>query len=261
MEDLGKSTSDDFLFTPIGNDIQFPNIFQKEIMKLLEKWGLQNLELFKFRFNIAFDVKHIDAFLKGFLSSTEVLSVCQGLQATIRNKENQEVSKIKAERLSTSAVNMDILDVMYDKEIVSKSSGRIKQDWEEYYEGILLPDKLKSSLVKEEDENFTVWSHDTRREFLFRIFSHIVIGGSLCQYEDYVQEYVNITKAFYKDLVTATKDEDSKQIYIRSLVYEIKELNGHPLFKDFNPQNFLYLSIDPYQRTVSLLYNKWENFW
>ena len=44
-----------FVFTPINDISSYSNIFQKENMKLLEKWGLKDMECIKFRFNINFN--------------------------------------------------------------------------------------------------------------------------------------------------------------------------------------------------------------
>merc|ERR1719506_1840235 len=46
-----------------------------------------------------------------------------------------------------------------------------------------------------------------RKEFLFRIFSHLIFGGASNQYEDHVEEYFNVTKAVYKDLLTVRRND------------------------------------------------------
>ncbi len=63
-----------------------------------------------------------------------------------------------------------------------------------------MSDHLKQSILCEESEYYTVYPEEMRNEFLFHVFQRIVIGGSLCQYEDYINEYLKVTKAIYKGI-------------------------------------------------------------
>ena len=53
----------------------------------------------------------------------------------------------------------------------------------------------------EDSDNFECYNDNERAEFLFRLFSHLVLGGSVCQYEDFIKPYIDVTKALYKDLI------------------------------------------------------------
>lgn len=240
----------------------YPNIFNKENIKLMEKWGLTHMEMVKFRFNINFNLTSQSEFIVDLFNSATVRNACPGLNGVVLFTDASKVENVKFSKLSTSSVSLDILDPLYDSKIVNRETGYIKKDFEENYEGIQLCDKLKGALVNPDDENFCIFNEKVRNEFLFKIFQHIAVGGSLCQYEDYIGDYLNLTKCFYKDLVAATKDQNTNQIVIRSYAYQILELNNKKLFKNpYNPQNFMYISVDPYQKTVSVWYNKWEEFW
>ena len=57
-------------------------------------------------------------------------------------------------------------------------------------------------ILLEDSDNFECYSDAERSEVLFRLFSFFVIGGPICQYEDNVQPYLDITKSLYKDLIT-----------------------------------------------------------
>lgn len=80
--------------------------------------------------------------------------------------------------------------------------GYILKDFEQKADDILIPDKLKEALVMEESEYYPAFSDECRNEFLFHVFKRIVLGGSLCQWEDYVTEYFRMTKLFYKGNIT-----------------------------------------------------------
>lgn len=56
-------------------------------------------------------------------------------------------------------------------------------------------------LLDEESEEYSLYSEDERNEFVFRIFQMFVLGGTLCQFEDALQPYLDITKSIYKDLI------------------------------------------------------------
>ena len=133
-----------------------------------------------------------------------------------------------------------------------------------------MSDDLKQSLIREESEYYCIYPEEMRNEFLFHVFQRIVIGGSLCQFEDYIHEYLKVTKVFYKgklfkfklDLVSAAKDPESKEIFIRSIAINITDIEKSNLYKIPNhPQNFFYLTIDPYQRHVNVWYHKWVPYW
>ena len=42
----------------------------------------------------------------------------------------------------------------------------------------------------------------------------IVIGGSLCQFEDDVKKYLEVVKNVYKDLITVAKDAETGEIKV-----------------------------------------------
>ena len=56
-------------------------------------------------------------------------------------------------------------------------------------------------LLSEESDNCDLYSETEKEEFLYRLFRHICLGGQICQYEDTIDPYLNITKQLYKDLV------------------------------------------------------------
>ncbi|CAG5131422.1 unnamed protein product, partial [Candidula unifasciata] len=56
-------------------------------------------------------------------------------------------------------------------------------------------------LLNEDSDVYCEFSEGERSEFVFLLFSHLCLGGQLCQYEDNVQPYLDVTKAIYKDLI------------------------------------------------------------
>ena len=56
-------------------------------------------------------------------------------------------------------------------------------------------------LLIEDSDNYEIYSDAERDQFLFRLFKHLCIGGQVCQFEDNVQPYIDVTRSIYKDLI------------------------------------------------------------
>lgn len=56
-------------------------------------------------------------------------------------------------------------------------------------------------LLDDECPEYNLFVNDEREEFIFRIFQMLVLGGILCQYEDILDPYLDVTKVIYKDLI------------------------------------------------------------
>ena len=82
----------------------------------------------------------------------------------------------------------------------------------------------RESLINEESEFYEIFNEEQRSQFIFQLFQLLCLGGSMCQYEDNVNVYLNTTKAIYKDIISVGKDQDSGQINILSRVYKINAI-------------------------------------
>lgn len=56
-------------------------------------------------------------------------------------------------------------------------------------------------LLDEDSEEYGLYTENERKEFVFRILQMLVLGGVLCQFEDTLQPYLDVTRSIYKDLV------------------------------------------------------------
>jgi hypothetical protein len=54
----------------------------------------------------------------------------------------------------------------------------------------------------------------------------LVIGGSMNQFDDDCNEYLNTLKALYKDLITVAKDPETGEIKVVSQVFLIESIEG-----------------------------------
>jgi len=250
-----------FMFNQISDSSHYDRIYAKENFLLLQKWGLvQNMELMKFRFNINLDSKDLDKFIKDLFNDKNIKNAFPPLKY-ITNKNKKSLENFKFNQLNTNSVNMELFDVLYESKLCS-SSNYIQKDYEDYFEEIHICDKLKQSLLLEDSEFYSIFNEKIRKEFLFHIFKIISIGGSLCQFEDYVTDYLNVTKCFYKDLVSAEKCSITGDLMIKSYVLEILNIEDSNIYQvQSHPQNFFYLIINPTHKHVHLWYHKWKSFW
>lgn len=65
----------------------------------------------------------------------------------------------------------------------------------------------------------------------------------------------------YKNLVSVRKQAESGNIFIDSIVVEVKKVEKGVFAKEYNPQTVLYVAISPSTRTVSIVSNQWVKFW
>jgi len=157
--------------------------------------------------------------------------------------------------------SMNFFDRLKDDGVV-RSGGSICKCFDETFEGILIQDELRKMILSEDCINFESFSDDDRNELMFKLFKAFVIGGPICQYEDNVQPYLDITKSFYKDLVSVQKKAGTDEIQVVSHAFQIFIQNekGKTIFPSSeHEQTFAMLIVDPIKRHVKFVYNHWGN--
>ena len=146
-------------------------------------------------------------------------------------------------------------------------------------------DTLRDILLNEDNEaeleNGELFSEEEKEEFLHVIFRHLAIGGSLCQFEDRVGPYLDLTKAIYKELLTVWKNpRKSGKVEIASGVYAVTDIKikgcssregggedgdveeAEGFFQEgFNPQNWFYISTDPFRRICKVWVHHFKHHW
>lgn len=107
---------------------------------------------------------------------------------------------IELEAIPCTILSMDFFDRIYENNI-TLPDGTIRKCFEEYVDDIVVADELRNMLLIEDSDKYTLYLENERDEFLFRMFRHLCIGGSLNQYEDNIEPYILMSKAVYKDLL------------------------------------------------------------
>jgi cilia- and flagella-associated protein 300 len=236
----------------------YSSIDSRDFQEKLRKWGLlPHMSLWKYRFDLPYNEFSPESFLIDLINSPQISSVIQPIQS---GKKAERVTEISFKELKAQETSMDYFNFLQEKEIVSPN-GSIKKIIPDYYEDIEICDKIREVLLIEESEDYSLIEESYRNEFLFRIFQHVCIGGGICQYEDEVSEYLDVTKGIYKDLISVTKDNESQELRVLSKVYQLLPTAQFAVFYNPHPQDFCYVIVDPSFRHVNIWYHKWTGIW
>ncbi|NXT63620.1 CF300 protein, partial [Chaetops frenatus] len=154
-----------------------------------------------FSFDQEFKPYQKDEFLMAFFNDESVNSSLKLLSASGQwTTLGSKVTKIEATVVPCTQISMSFFDRLYSEGIL-RETGTIVKCYDDYYDDILISDELRKVLLLEDSDHYDLFTQLDREEFIFCLFKHFCIGGTLCQFEDIVDPYLETTKAFYKDLV------------------------------------------------------------
>jgi len=153
---------------------------------------------------------------------------------------------------------------------VISQTGSIRGCFEERYNDIIVNDLLRDLMVNEDSENSGLFPLKERNELLFRIFKCIIIGGGLCQSEDYITRYLDMTKKLYKELLTVYKNSTTDQPEIAGKAFAIREIPGLDLYSDASQygssdnsvvENTFLIVVDPSKRQLTVMKKVMASMW
>mmetsp|Transcript_43601 Transcript_43601/g.87249 ORF Transcript_43601/g.87249 Transcript_43601/m.87249 type:complete len:272 (-) Transcript_43601:389-1204(-) len=258
VEANDQTSSGSFTFTAL--DKGFESLKTPEAAELLNKWNLDEFMRSKvFRFDQAFSVEQIDAFLLDFFASPavqEAAPVCVGTGGHWSTLGEVKPGAVKHQRLATTVLRLDFFDRLREARVVIE--GDIAKCLDVQCGEVLVSDRLRRLMLDDEDEGWDLFSEAERSELIFHIVKRLAIGGGMNQYEDKIDPYLNMTRALYKDLVSVQKTK-SGTLAVSSLTYAISDVAGSSasLFPRPSPHNFCYVTVDPLARRVKLWYGAW----
>merc|ERR1719330_372654 len=201
----------------------------------------------------------LPAMLSEFFKDRSVVGVLQQLMPGIRIINPNKV-RVFWERMSTKVVSMSFLNKFEDCGGIGPS-GHIRGRIEEDFEGVPINNIIREVILCEDSDLYDTFSQQDRKEFLFRIFSHLIFGGASNQWEDHVEEYFKVTKDVYKDLLSVRRSETG-DVEVVSHVASIRSLGaGGQLFPAESPLNFCYVVVDPIMRHVRVWYFGYRSLW
>ncbi|KAL2095132.1 hypothetical protein ACEWY4_009851 [Coilia grayii] len=273
----GEHLDQKYVFSLLSSKT-FPFLQNPEVSKRLMKWSmLGRLSAQAFNFDQMFYPYKKDEFvlvsltwnvlhmvlqaslctcfcIQDFFQDPCVMENLKVLQSRYWTTLGTKVTSVDVEVVPCSKVSMDIFDPLESGGVL-RPSGHIVKCYHEIYGDF---DELRNVLTIEDSDKYDLFGPAERKEFLFRLFKHICLGGELCQYEDTVSPYMDTVKVIYKDLVSVQKDCETKQIKIISTVLKVSACDSsglcYPDSQD-SEQSFAYLCVDPLKRHVYVLYH------
>jgi len=240
-------------------EAQFQSFGNKDIQPLLDKWGFgPDMFMCTFRVEQQVSQDEMQAMLDAFFTDRLVLSVLHHL-SRMRVLSPEKV-QVRWEQMSTKVTSMSFFNKFEEIGAVSASGhirGRIEEDWE----GVPIVNLIREAILMDESELYDAFSEAERREFLFRIFMHLIFGGASNQWEDHVEEYFKVTKSVYKDLLSVRRN-DTGDVEVLSTVASVFSLGeGGMIFPQENPLNFCYVIHDPVMRHLRVWYFGYKSIW
>lgn len=209
----------------------------------------ETFQILKFNFKGKYRDFDADDFANDFFNSDLVKEHIRMADKT-EMKKIEALSNISTNKLSTNILSMSFFDRFKQSPIIAED-GSIRSCMDEYYENVQCQDLLREYLCNSESENADLYSEEEKKEFIYHLFSWLVIGGSLCQVDDKWNSYLEMTKKIYKDLLRVHKNPETKEISVASVVLQV---NSEGLFISEELNNRCYLIVDPSKNTVVWFY-------
>eukprot|EP00439_Symbiodinium_sp_Y106_P075280 s331_g14.t2 len=226
-------------------DAKFSSFGSPEIQPFFDKWGFgPDMAMCTFRVEQKVTSETfqtmLDAFFKDRLSPPKV--------------------SVRWQPMSTKVVSMSFFNKLEEAGCIGSSGhirGRLEEDWED----VPIVNLIREAILMEESELYDTFSEQDRREFLFRIFQHLIFGGASNQYEDHVEDYFTATKAVYKDLLSVRRS-DTGDVEVLSTIGSIVSLGDAGfLYPKESVLNFCYIIHDPVVRHVKVWYFGFRPLW
>nr|XP_002132152.1 cilia- and flagella-associated protein 300-like isoform X1 [Ciona intestinalis] len=243
-----------------------PTLCSKDFKQYFEKWYLKDrLRAWCFSFDKSFQHYRKEKFVHDFFHDEVVLANIQAMSPSGAWGYVAPADNVAIEELNSTVTSLNFFDKLKNEGIV-RENGSICKCFDEFYEGVTISDELRKMLLLEDSDNFECYSDEERKEFIFKLFFHFVIGGPICQFEDNIQPYLDVTKSLYKDLIAVQRDGETKEMIVLTKAYKVKTMDSKGCMtypaEEEHDQTFAYLTIDPLKRQAVLLYHAWgKSLW
>ncbi len=174
-------------------DFEMP--LDQNMHSCIYRWGLRDsLKFLKFRFNLEFQITSVQQLVEGLMA----IKAVQGLAGFAC----ENVSQVEFTVNKCTLLNTNFLDRLEEHDVVG-SDGYLRQIMPIYSDDMEIHTKLAQVLSKceLEDETALRMFDDVQSEFLFNLFSLLVLGGKYNQFDDNLANYRELGKHLYKNLV------------------------------------------------------------
>ncbi|CAK9806958.1 Cilia- and flagella-associated protein 300 [Anthophora plagiata] len=253
-----------YTFVPLAQK-NYIGIKDKRTQDFLSKWGIKgNFVIQHFSFNETFQQYHKYHLSEVFFKDSTVAKELLTKQGNRWVKQGITAATLEIKPIPCSVLNMSFFNKLNDPEngIVHRS-GIIGKRYDMEVENFLISDNLRGMLLDEECSEYNLYMKDEREEFIFNIFQMLVLGGILCQYEDLLDPYLDVTKAIYKDLIRVQKGKDG-DLSISTIVLQVvaRDNKGQAYFPcdPCHKQNMGFLLVDSITHEVTTFLHQFGEY-
>ncbi|KAF4127277.1 hypothetical protein GN958_ATG23531 [Phytophthora infestans] len=242
-----------------------PVLRDYEIRQKLLQWNLSDaLHLQRFLVHRRLPSEADEALLAEFFQDHTVHQILPLPEQLNSNAESSSKAfSLHFERLRVSVTSLAFFEKLESAGIVARD-GSVRGCIDEDFDGCTAGDLLTEMLVNPDSDNCDVFSEQDKQEFIFLLFSTLIIGGgALRQADSRVQAYENVTRELYRALVSVKKsiaDANGKRdIEITSRVYRV---SGDALFQA-SPSRFhsCFAVVDARKRWLTVWYCPFRASW
>ncbi|KAG1692691.1 hypothetical protein DVH05_025169 [Phytophthora capsici] len=237
-----------------------PLLKDYEIRQKLLQWNLSDtLQLQRFLVHRRLPCEADETLLTEFLQDEAVRRILH----LPDSKDPELGSSLQFERLHVTVTSMTFFEKLEAAGIVARD-GSIRGCIDQDLDGCTAGDLLTEMLANPESDNCDVFSDEDRREFIFQLFSSLVIGGgALRQADSRVESYESVVRTLYRALLSVKKslaDANGKRdVEITSRVYRV---SGDALFQG-SPSRFhsCFAVVDSRKRWLTVWYCPFRASW
>ena len=253
-----------FIFTPITASPQDDIFSDKSTAELLNKWGLTH-SLFKSTFSLdrPFREYQAEKIVRDFFTDPNNSIY---FRSPAGASVNLAIDCLNVTPIACTVTSMSFFDRLYvesslDGPGLVRKSGHICGCFEDNYDGMYIGDELRKMFASDESDHLGIFSETETNEFIYALLKLVCLGGSINQYEDTLQPYLEVVLQLYRNLISVVKDPVTELIHTNSLVYSVTGYKQDKLIfpsSHSHPQNVCYAIIDPTRKHFTTFYHIWK---
>ncbi|OQR81534.1 hypothetical protein THRCLA_11642 [Thraustotheca clavata] len=231
-----------------------------EVKLKLMQWNLDQHSVVKrFRISCRFDPNDEITFLRSFFESP-VVRAHISLPSTL----GSSLDMLEFQRLRTSITSLSFFDKLENESDLVSTGGYLRKCMDEVYDHCTVSECLREMMANPESEYCHLFTPDEQKELIYQIFKRLVIGGAMCQPDDKLEPYLEITKRIYKALAAVRKLPDAQpplEVYSYAYLLTCNAKGNFGFFPKDSPFNSLIVAVDPKKQSVQCWYCPFVPFW
>mmetsp|Transcript_2936 Transcript_2936/g.4950 ORF Transcript_2936/g.4950 Transcript_2936/m.4950 type:complete len:263 (+) Transcript_2936:126-914(+) len=232
----------------------------------LRRWDLlEGSKICRFRFEKRYHKLAAEEFLVDFFNDETVQATFKVLKAGKEWVSPGRVTGVECEVAGSNLTSLVFYDRLNDCDPqIIRQQGSIMKCIDVMCKGFLVQDMLRDMLLNEDSENVYVYSEEEKKQMLYSLLFHMVLGGPMCQYEDVLEPYVETIKKLYKSLLSVQKNAATGKVEVTSVVYKVAAVQSGDkwsLFPKSSAQNFCYVFVDVARRQCTVWYHAYIPYW